>query len=345
MDLIDLLPPGLYEAVITGIDETIENPDLVRGEYLFSVERRKLDDIRALGGNSREDDMAFAAAARVSEIGQGLYRTCLGPAMRMAANEPGAEFLRSAHPNRLRFEGFSDRNPVMLPVAAWAEAVRDNRRPVRPDNPFLPYEHLVSEWIANGLKAWGDARDALGEAVFFNIYGSPLLQAMLGLRADAATQRRPIERDLAREALANRTAAHFEQRIDQGGAIEAAVRALIYIRSPEGKVDERGFAAMQEVGAALPAAKRVGLARLKEIVREQSLILLTAEERAIAALPKLLPQKQQERASCLAAVRRVVAARGVLPPEGKGRLERVEALFAVSPEAADAQPQHEAADG
>ena len=36
MDLIDLMPPGLYEAVITGIDETVENPELVQGDYLFT---------------------------------------------------------------------------------------------------------------------------------------------------------------------------------------------------------------------------------------------------------------------------------------------------------------------
>ncbi len=59
MDMIDLMPPGLYEAVITGVDETIENPELVHGNYLFSLETRKLDDIRALGGNSAEDDLAL----------------------------------------------------------------------------------------------------------------------------------------------------------------------------------------------------------------------------------------------------------------------------------------------
>jgi pimeloyl-ACP methyl ester carboxylesterase len=72
MDLIDLLPPGLYEAVITGLDESVENPGLVRGDYLFSLERRGLDDIRALGGNTPADDLAFATVARVSEINQGL---------------------------------------------------------------------------------------------------------------------------------------------------------------------------------------------------------------------------------------------------------------------------------
>ena len=40
MDMIDLMPPGLYEAVITGVDETVENLDLVQGSYLFSLETR-----------------------------------------------------------------------------------------------------------------------------------------------------------------------------------------------------------------------------------------------------------------------------------------------------------------
>src|ERR1700745_1200310 len=42
MDMIDLMPPGLYEAIITGIDEHVENPQLVHGNYLFSLEIRTL---------------------------------------------------------------------------------------------------------------------------------------------------------------------------------------------------------------------------------------------------------------------------------------------------------------
>jgi hypothetical protein len=110
MDMIDLMPPGLYEAVITGVDESVENPQLVQGDYLFSLETRTLDDIRALGGNSAEDDLAFETAARVSEINRSLYRTFVGPVMRMAATKQSAEFLRLMHPNRLRFETFGDQN-------------------------------------------------------------------------------------------------------------------------------------------------------------------------------------------------------------------------------------------
>src|SRR5246127_3141774 len=331
MDMIDLMPPGLYEAVITGVDETVENPELVQGSYLFSLETRKLDDIRKIGGNSPEDDLAFATAARVSEVTQGVYSALMRPAVRAMVTEKSAELMRRSHPNRLRFEAFADQNPFMRPVADWAEMVRSDRRPVSPDNPFLAFEHMASDMITRGLEMWGLARDAATEAFFFNTYGSPLLQAMVGLRADDASVSRRIGRDVARETAAKQAAAHLEQQIDQGGLIEAAVRALVYVRLPEGKVDERGFAALKQISAELPAAERVGVARFKEIVKEQYLILLIDSERAIAALSKLLPGNRRQCEEALALVRRVLAARGALREEGRRRLERIEAMFAGPP--------------
>jgi len=329
MDMIDLMPPGLYEAVITGIDESVEYPDLVQGNYLFSLEARKLDDIRKIGGNSPEDDLAFATAARLSEINEGIYSTLMRPILRAVTTEASAEMMRRSHPNRVRFEAFADGNPFMRPVAELAEATRGNRRPASPDNPFLAFERMMSDTITSSLEMWGKARDAATEAFFFNTYGSPLLQAMVGLRADNAPVSRRIGRDVAREAAA--AAVRLEQQIDQGGLPEAAVRALIYIRLPEGKVDERGFAALKQIGSELPAAKRIGLTRFKEIVKDQYLMLLLDPERAIAALPKLLPGNRRQCEEALALVRRVLAARGTLSEEGRRRLERVEAIFAGPP--------------
>jgi pimeloyl-ACP methyl ester carboxylesterase len=343
MDMIDLLPPGLYEAVITGLDETVENPGLVQGDYLFRLERRGLDNIRALGGNTPADDLAFAAVARVSDINQGLYRMFLGPAMAMTASSQSAELWRRMHPNRLRFGIFAGENPLMQPIASWAERVRADRRPANGDNPFLTFEHTMAGLIADGLAAWGKARDAMQEALFFSTYGSPVLQAMVGLRADGASSNRRVGHDLMREAIAHQMAVYLEQHIDKGGLIEAALRAVIYVRRPEGKVDERGFAALKEVGAALPAAKRIGFARLKQTVKEQFLMLLVDEERAIAALPKLLPENRKERETGLAAVRHIVTAAGALPAEGSRRLARVEALFDVPASPTIAERQQELA--
>src|SRR5206468_6098127 len=204
---------------------------------------------------------------------------------------------------------------------------------VSPDNPFLAFERMMSDAITSGLEMWGQARDAAMEAFFFNTYGSPIVQAMVGLRADDASASRRIGRDVAREAAAKQAAAHLEQCIDQGGLIEAAVRALLYMRLPEGSADERGFAALKQISAELPAAKRVGFARFKEIVKEQYLILLLDPERAIAALPKLLPDNRRQCDEALALVRRVLAARGALSEEGSRRLERIEAMFAGPPPA------------
>jgi hypothetical protein len=226
---------------------------------------------------------------------------------------------------------FADENPFMRPVADWAEAVRGNRRPVSPDNPFLACERMVSDMIASGLEMWGKARDTATEAFFFNTYGSPILQAMVGLRADTTSVSRHVARDVAREAAASQATARLEQGIEQGSLIEAAVRALIYVRLPEGRVDERGFAALKQISAELPAAKRIGVVRFKEIVKEQYLILLLDAEQAIAALPKLLPDDRRQCEEALAMVRRVLAARGALPEEGRRRLKRIEAIFAGPP--------------
>jgi hypothetical protein len=151
---------------------------------------------------------------------------------------------------------------------------------------------------------------------------------LIGLRADGLSPTRRAERDLAREAIAKQTAAHLEQRIGEGGLLEAAVRALIYVRLPEGKVDERGFAALKQIGTELPPAKRIGFSKFKDVVKEQYLILLLDTERAIAVLPKLLPDDRRQCEEALALVRRVLASRGALPEEGSRRLERVETLFA-----------------
>jgi hypothetical protein len=190
---------------------------------------------------------------------------------------------------------------------------------------------MVSEIMAGGLEIWGKARDAATENFFLYTYGSPVVQAMAGLRGEGAAVSRRIARDVAREAADGEAAARLEQRIDQGGLLEAAVRALIYVRLPEGKGDERGFVALKQIGAELPPAKRVGFARFKEIVKEQYLLLFIDAERGIAAIPKLLPDDPQQCQDALALVRRVLAARGALPEEGRRRLQHIEGMFAGPP--------------
>jgi hypothetical protein len=326
MDLIDLAPPGLYEAVISGIDESVEHPELVSGEYLFHLEKRGLDDIRALGGNAPEDDQRFATAARVSDINLGLYRRFLSPAVKAFASQESAEFLRHAHPHRMRFELFSDKNPFMQPIAAWADMIRSDRHAAAADNPLTAMERETSKWIVQSLDAWTTLRDSMQESLFLGLYGSPVLQAAVGLGTEDATAGRRIARDLGREGAAARLSSDLLKRIDQGGLAEAGVRAMIYVRMAEGRIDERSFAALKQI-LAERNVPHLDLARFKEVIRDQYLMLLLHPELAIKALPKLLPADREQRATMLDIVRRVVTARGALPKDSQRRMDEIEALF------------------
>jgi len=344
MDMIDLMPPGLYEAVITGVDETLAHPELISGKYLFTLEPRSIRDIAALGGNSPEDEARFATVARVSEINLGLYRTLATPAVRAGASEAGAEAMRRLQPNRLYFEMFADTNPTIGPVGSWAEAVRADRRPVAADNPFRALEAGVSEVMVGSLKAWGAARDAWSEALFLTVYGSPILQAAVGLAGEDAARSRRLARDLAREVAAQRMRTELESCIGAGGFREAWVRALMYVARPERRVDERLFAALVELNAALPPEDRVGFSEFKRIAREQFLILGLDEERAVAAIPTMLARAPEQPPQAIAASRRLATISGPLSEEARARLRRMEALFAAParPPQEQASPQRKA---
>jgi hypothetical protein len=326
MDMIDLMPPGLYEAVISEVGEDTANADLVDGRYLFRLEARTLADIRAFGGNDAEDERRFETAARLSDVNLGLYHAVAQPTVKAIASEPAAEMTRQLHPNRLRFAMFSDRNPMMAPVKNMAEQVRQQRKPVSKDNPLLALETMTSHWITTWLDSYRLARDAVAEAAFLTTYGSPLLQAFAGQSGSGAQDRHHIERDLSREAAAASARVDIESLFERGGVIEAIMRALVYVRAATGAVDERGFGMLKAARAARPAEERLHLADLKKLIREQYLVVRLDEERAIRALPLLL-SGNNDRPAAFDVVRRVAAATGPLSEDEARRLQRVKTLF------------------
>src|SRR5215211_6069720 len=156
IDLIDVLPPGLYEATFEAKSADTANPDLAGGKWIMRCERRTLDDIRAMGGNTAEDERRFATAARVSEINLSLYRTFAQPVVRAMMSAPAAEWMRRLHPLRVQYEMFSDKNPWMASVRTLASATEENRKPATADNPFVALQNNVSEQIVAALDAWRD---------------------------------------------------------------------------------------------------------------------------------------------------------------------------------------------
>jgi hypothetical protein len=331
MDMLDMLPPGLYEATFEEVGEDTANADLIGGRYLFRLEPRTLDDIRGLGENSLEDEMRFAAAQRISNINLQLYETYVAPWVRAAVTPETAEALRQLHPNRLRFAMFSDDNPFMQLLAGAAERAKTELAPAAKDNPLTQMERAMASWISSSLTAAGEQRDKLAEQLFLATYGSPLLQALVGLDAEEVQSRKAIERELDREALGRRKLAALDARFEEGGLAEAILRAIAYVRSGEKSVDERGFAMMQEIYAERPPEERFAPAEFKAILREQRALLLRNPKRALVTLPALLPDDGAARDEALAIVRRIVTASDPLSAEGQRRLTRVERAFGRQP--------------
>src|SRR5215475_12637575 len=188
IDLIDTLPPGLYEAIFEDKTAATANPDLAFGNWVMRCEARTLEDIRALGGNDMADERRFATAARVSDINLALYRTFAQPVVRAMVSAPVADWMHQMHPLRLQYEMFSDQNPAMAQIEMLAEQIRQDRKPVAGDNPLLVMQQQVSDQVVAGLDAWREASEKIAEQTFLTIYGSPTLQAAVGVDP-AGTQR------------------------------------------------------------------------------------------------------------------------------------------------------------
>jgi hypothetical protein len=327
IDLIDVLPPGLYEATFEAKSAETANPDLAHGKWIMRCEQRTLDDLRALGGNSADDERRFATAKKVSEINLANYRTYMQPWVRAMATPQMAEWMHKLHPLRLSYDIFGGEGPLMKRVAADAEEIREHRRPIAKSNPFLEAQETFSKSIVNTLDKWRDAQEALSESVFMAIYGSPALQAAVGIDPKADPSPRPEMSVEHRKALDARIA-ELKSNIPHGGLRESGIRALLYVGMGRGMVDERSLEALRRMRSE-DAGVRLTIAEFKMLVREQYFMLLLDQEAALAAIPKMLPADIDARRAVFAIIHEVLSAPGEISGQTEVRLKRVAELFGL----------------
>ncbi len=333
IDFIDVLPPGLYEATFEAKTEDTASPDLVTGEWVMRCEPRTLDDIRALGGNDAADERRFATAAKISEANLALYRTFVQPVVRAMVPPHVAEWMRRLHPLRLQYELFSQSNPFVAPLETMADWVRQNRSLAPADNPLVAMQESASQLIVAALDGWRDFHDDMSEWMFLSMYGSPALQAAVGIDpAGTAPLRKAGKSPLHRQLLESRIA-ELKARITMGGLRECAVRGMLYVGMARGALDERAFAAVRRIRLEQEGMSRLTLSEFKGMVREQYSMLLLDTEATLAAIPDLLPRDADARRKAFAAIRKVLSARGEITGETATRLRRIAQLFDV-----DARP-------
>jgi hypothetical protein len=326
IDLIDTLPPGLYEAVFEAKTADTTNADLASGNWVMRCEQRTLDDIRALGGNDTLDERRFATAARVSEINLALYRTFMQPFVRAMASSPVADLMQQMHPLRLQYELFSSANPFMGMVGTMAEQVRRERKPVAADNSLLKVQEEASQQIVAALDGWRQMCETAAERTFMTIYGSPLLQAAVGVDQGSTRPLRKAGKNPLHGDLLQKRIAELKSRIPSGGLREAMIRALIYAGMKRAAVDERGFEAVRRIRV---THGDMPLAAFKALVREQFLMLLIDSDAAMAAIPAMLPSDPEARHEAFGLIKTALSASGEVSADDTGRLAEVARLFGV----------------
>ncbi len=326
IDVIDCLPPGLHEMVITPRPTNVPKAGFVTGDWTARFEPRTLDDIRALGRNTPEDDRAFAAAARVSQHNLALYRTCVQPFVRAVVTEQMATLGRRLNPQRMGYTMFADTNPWMKGFQGLAASAGKQRKPVSSDNPWQVLQEKMSTQIMASLDAYRVARDQWSEKAFFGFYGNPWVQAMLGISANAPA--RPLP---ANSPDQNRTrkqrAEHLAQLLNSGGFDAALTRAVLYATAAERVIEQRSALALN---VARQQVMHLSLAAFKALLRDQFTVLQAERERAVDAIAQLV-LNESDRKALMEQVQHIVEAGGLLTAIEHERLHRLRVLLGSCP--------------
>ena len=294
LEMIDALPPGLYEMIIEKKSLFMEHAELIPGEYVARFEMRKIADITAMSDEIRDEDY-FSSVAEVSDYNYELYRMFLGPLVRLMTTEQSAEILRWLNPSRMKYYLFSERfNPGMVSFRIGADWVRKNRRPIRAGNYFAMLERDMAQTIEDFLDSYRELRDDAYRNLFKTMYGPLGLAPLFPGRQAQVLERENAERE---EAI-HRKVEELKNRMDQGGFNEALIRLVMAAMIHLGMIDYRSSLIANRLEAKYPKDK-ISKEQWREMIRDQYFMLLIDEDQAIASLAKLLPT-EEEREKCVA---------------------------------------------
>ncbi|WP_322031868.1 DUF3141 domain-containing protein [Paraburkholderia sp. J76] len=329
LDLIDVLPPGLYEAKITDSTPEAGRLEALEGRYEIRFERRTIDDVLALD-DGRDDEQPFEVVRRFAENNQRLYDLFVSPFVRASSNAFSAHALRESHPSRVERSVLSDANPALGVLPALAQTVRGHRRPVAPDNPFTLLEKQASATIEASWDAYRDARDAWIESTFYNVYTAPWVQAWVGVTPNQPLE--PIAPPLMalRKELAQYRLRAARAHLAKGTLVDAFMRIAAYIVDEMHTVQYRPFQRMRELAREYLGDRQPTIAELKESARRQGAIVQLDPQAAIDALPEIVPDMKLRRA-LLAAVYRIATVSAPLEGERRERYRHVQRALGVEP--------------
>jgi hypothetical protein len=275
---VEALQPGLYGM------EIIEKPQ-ADGRMTYDVqfvEVRLEQIVGRLNRFQRVDEKPFKAVEKVSEFNQRAYELFARPLVQKMSNEVGAKLGRALHPLRMQRWAISDLNPWMAWLGPVAESVRSHRQALGPESPSRQTERFVSECVGSALDFYREVRDAVSEALFYEIYGPMFGACIAGGEQARQPEKITHERELpfVKEALAS---------IKEGGYPEAVARVFALLLEHGKPLPlrelESGRAFEEKHSRLLP---RISPERERRIRGEQEVIVRYEPERALETLPHLL---------------------------------------------------------
>ena len=268
---IETLSPGLYEMLLDDEEDRMH----------IRFEPRGIGDILALG-DGRDDEELFTEVAEMSNINTTIYDRFVRPVIKNMVTPESAEFIRESHPLRTQRLLFSDQNPLMPVLDKMVKALIQERKKASEDNPFLIGEKMIGEVVETQLNLYRNFRDAMTETLFFSIYTSPLVKAMISPNNEHIPKRQDVD---AREMPEVHSAL---SNIETGGVAEAVVRILHLLNSARGYVRrtrlERELIALSH-SSLFPSMAHKDIVKL---VHQQSLIVDFEPKRAMDTLCALL---------------------------------------------------------
>ncbi|MEM0907200.1 MAG: DUF3141 domain-containing protein [Pseudomonadota bacterium] len=322
MKTIEALAPGLYEMKV----DSVEGHGHDR-RYFVSFAERTFDDIRAVD-DGRDDETAFAAVARASELQAELYDAFARPFVQAAVQEPTAHAMRMMHPMRVGHWMFSSLNPFLQPYKAAAGMLENRDKDLAADNPFKLMETVYADLYEQSLDMYRDWRDSVYEMSFYAAWGAPWAQAYGKPNAAKRVLKHKDElRGLPEVKLAL-------LHIDDGGFEDAVVRMLIMLADSRGTVRRDRLERASRVLTQDKPFRELSMEERARIIHEQTIIVTFAGAQAVETLQNLLTDEETRQRAC-AAVQYIAGPIGEMSPETLTMLQRIRSALSLPPASDD----------
>jgi pimeloyl-ACP methyl ester carboxylesterase len=315
---IEALAPGLYEMIIE--DMVGDGHDK---RFTVSFHKRRMADILAIG-DGREEEDAFAAVARLSELLAESYDVSVRPLIKAVITTEIATGVRAAHPMRLQRTMFASPNPVMAGVAELAQHYPDDRSPAGEANPFLKLERLWADVVEANLETMTDLRAMFVEQLFLATYAGPWGQWFGQSHRHRRARKSPEELRALPEVI------DATLSIEQGGLAEAVVRMLVLLANSRQNVRrdrlERSMEVLHERAPFCDMDRHVK----SHLIHRQTLIAHFEPEAGLAALPALLAT-QALREQAIDMIDYVVGSHDDMEPATRELIGRMRVVLELAP--------------